>query len=330
MPPKRVVNVFNIDYGACHWINNLLSGNAQMNCKFFVSVVVLLLCQSIANSQGVFSIGNSLTVDALPFSLDGASRLHGSCNRDLQFIFDNPQGHCVGSSTPWPTAFSSFEFDTVVVQPFIGSNLEQDATVISEWMSLEPNANFILNTGWSGHENFAADFLSDNTTNQSISSAAYFADLIKELEARNPGKKITTTRTNEILFSILEDVENGVGPVKKFSDLYRDPIHMELTIGRYIAHNALRQALGQPLINPTGITDLTLTNYFDSKILAVKKVAPVLLGDTNLDKTVNFLDISPFITVMSRNGFMSEADLNQDSAVDFLDIGPFINVLGGQ
>ena len=48
-----------------------------------------------------------------------------------------------------------------------------------------------------------------------------------------------------------------------------------------------------------------------------------LLGDCNLDGVVNFLDISPFISILSANDFLEEADVNQDGTVDFLDINPF-------
>ena len=56
---------------------------------------------------------------------------------------------------------------------------------------------------------------------------------------------------------------------------------------------------------------------------------PLLLGDVNLDGVVNFLDISPFIGVLSSGGFQLEADVNQDGAVDFLDISPLVSILSG-
>ena len=60
----------------------------------------------------------------------------------------------------------------------------------------------------------------------------------------------------------------------------------------------------------------------------------LILGDVNRDGRVNFLDISPFITLVSSGGFnrgnvfVHEADVNQDSRVNFLDIAPFIQLLG--
>jgi len=55
----------------------------------------------------------------------------------------------------------------------------------------------------------------------------------------------------------------------------------------------------------------------------------LLRGDVNLDGRVNFFDITPFIGVLSANGFQAQADVNGDGAVSFLDIAPFINVLSG-
>ncbi len=54
-----------------------------------------------------------------------------------------------------------------------------------------------------------------------------------------------------------------------------------------------------------------------------------LLGDVDLDGVVNFLDIAPFIEVLSTGGFQAEADCNQDGIVDFLDIAAFIAIVNG-
>ena len=52
-----------------------------------------------------------------------------------------------------------------------------------------------------------------------------------------------------------------------------------------------------------------------------------ILGDCNQDGAVNFLDISPFIAILSAGDFLGQADINQDGVVDFLDIAPFIALL---
>lgn len=53
----------------------------------------------------------------------------------------------------------------------------------------------------------------------------------------------------------------------------------------------------------------------------------LLKGDVNLDGEVNFLDITPFIGVLSSGVFQPQADVNSDGEVSFLDIQPFINIL---
>lgn len=57
---------------------------------------------------------------------------------------------------------------------------------------------------------------------------------------------------------------------------------------------------------------------------------PFLLGDVNLDGTVNFLDINPFISLLSAGGFQDEADIDRTGTLNFLDISPFISLLSGQ
>jgi len=57
--------------------------------------------------------------------------------------------------------------------------------------------------------------------------------------------------------------------------------------------------------------------------------SPVLLGDCDQDGVVGFLDIAPFITILSGGTFLAQADCNEDLIVDFLDIQPFIDILAG-
>ena len=55
----------------------------------------------------------------------------------------------------------------------------------------------------------------------------------------------------------------------------------------------------------------------------------VLLGDVNLDQTVDFFDIQPFIDLLSDGMFQAEGDIDGNGAVNFLDIQPFIDILSG-
>ena len=52
-----------------------------------------------------------------------------------------------------------------------------------------------------------------------------------------------------------------------------------------------------------------------------------ILGDVNQDGAVNFLDISPFIQILTSSSFDPSADTNKDGQVNFLDIAGFIQLL---
>lgn len=52
-------------------------------------------------------------------------------------------------------------------------------------------------------------------------------------------------------------------------------------------------------------------------------------GDCNRDGEANFLDISPFVDVLSNGTFLYEADCNEDGEVNFLDIRSLIAILTG-
>ena len=64
-------------------------------------------------------------------------------------------------------------------------------------------------------------------------------------------------------------------------------------------------------------------------VTLVQGVPLPVLGDVNLDGVVNFLDISPFISVLSGGPFQVEADIDENGVVNFLDISPFIAILSG-
>ena len=52
-----------------------------------------------------------------------------------------------------------------------------------------------------------------------------------------------------------------------------------------------------------------------------------LLGDINRDGEVGFLDITPFIALLSSSTYQFEADINGDGGINFLDISAFIGLL---
>ena len=93
----------------------------------------------------------------------------------------------------------------------------------------------------------------------------------------------------------------------------------------------------RPNANPNGgwsQSDLTTSGQYVRGIIqewytcVVDPVdPPALLGDSNLDGTVNFLDIAAFIAILTDSSYLLQADCNEDGVVNFLDISVFIQIL---
>ena len=64
-------------------------------------------------------------------------------------------------------------------------------------------------------------------------------------------------------------------------------------------------------------------------ILHVKTDTEPLLGDVNMDGSVDLLDVAPFVQLLTNGQFQIEADVNQDGEVDLLDVGPFVDLITG-
>lgn len=80
---------------------------------------------------------------------------------------------------------------------------------------------------------------------------------------------------------------------------------------------------------PSGAVDELLSPSINTQITLVEGSASVnvLLGDCNLDRVVDFADISSFISILSSQSFLAQADCNQDDVVNFSDIPAFIDIL---
>ena len=225
-----------------------------MNLQFIPRFCMLLLlsqipavcAQSSSPAVSCYLIGNSLTWDTVPPQLDGDVQWHVDCGVSLQHIFANPQQPCVNSSTLWPTALSSKQYEFVVVQPHYGSTLAADVETISEWMQLQPQAVFVIHTGWAYQDRNAEEFASYTVPEQMVHSPGYMRALLAELQRRHPQRQLRQTFAQNLLAAIAEDIAAERAPLDNLGTLYRDAIHLTLDHGRYLAHNAVRHSLGQP------------------------------------------------------------------------------------
>lgn len=205
--------------------------------------------------KSYYLIGNSLTWDAAPSQLEGYVRWHVDCGKSLPFLQAHPERPCVTSSRVWPEALTTAQYDVISVQPHYGSTLAEDVEVISEWVRMQPRAVFVIHTGWARHRDLEAEWADADAAGPLTHSPAYFTALLAELRRRFPDREFRRTVCQDLLHRIHEDIAAGRAPWKQLSELYRDDIHLTLGPGRYLMHNALRAALGQPR-SAAGFPDL--------------------------------------------------------------------------
>ena len=96
----------------------------------------------------------------------------------------------------------------------------------------------------------------------------------------------------------------------------------------------LQDLLMEPIANFTPSVrrfELTNTDVAALRDLSWSTIpnASILLGDVNVNGVVDFLDIAPFIAVLSSANFQAEADCNEDGIINFSDISVFISILAG-
>ena len=218
----------------------------------------------------VYSIGNSLTFDA---TRNYAGNLEHTidCNRTLQRIFDNPATSCIESHPrhrDWSVALTTKKYDYVTVQPWHNTTLDENVATISEWMRLQPDAKFIVHTGWASRS-IGSDRYSNALPNGGSfeHSEAFFGSLIERLEALYPGRQVGSTNIIGTLNSIAVDIENSDSEIDSLSSLYRDSVHFGLA-GQYIATNSLYRATGQPF-SPVNFESLPLATrqYLNARIV---------------------------------------------------------------
>ena len=123
----------------------------------------------------------------------------------------------------------------------------------------------------------------------------------------------TVVRISSVdIASYLNNLYNGGAGVGQFAFFRLSPDYTDTNIDSTTVGYAVFSGNGPEPLAPT---------------INFTVASPVLLGDVNLDTEVNFLDIAPFITLLSNGLFQAEADANQSGDVTFLDIAPFIGLL---
>lgn len=231
--------------------------------------------ETTSSTKSYYLIGNSLTWDTVPAWMDGDVQWHVDCGKSLPFIHNNPEEPCVKTSTLWPKALTEKQYDVVSVQSHYGATLEEDVAVISKWVEMQPKATFVIHTGWAHHEKRATEYASQDISGRMIHSPAYIDALLAALVKKYPEREFRQTHAIDLLARIAADVESGKAPFKDVSDLHRDKIHVKIDTGRYLMHNCMRHALGQPRsAKHYEKLDPKIKAYLDGVLTAVLSPAP--------------------------------------------------------
>ena len=120
----------------------------------------------------------------------------------------------------------------------------------------------------------------------------------------------------------------------------RDNLFIDWSEKAIVVRNAQRVTIADNQIyapNETDVNDQDRAFLIEKSInvslennVFHEELIPVLLGDVNLDGDVTFADIPSFISVLRSGIFQAEADIDGNGLVNFLDIGPFIEILSNQ
>lgn len=249
------------------WVAGFLAGILSMAIGVSVSAA------DDATGPRCYLIGNSLTWDTVPSRMGSRVQWHVDCGVPLTAIFANPDKPCVKESRIWPEALRDERYDVVSVQPHYGTTLAQDVEVIDRWMKMQPAAVFVIHSGWAYHEKRADEFASYTSPAQMTHSPGYLRALVGELRRLHPQRELRQTFAQHLLAVVADDIAAGRAPLKNVAELYRDGIHLTHSHGKYLAHNAMRHALGLPP-SRQGFDNLEpgLTRYLDS-VLSLLKVS---------------------------------------------------------
>ena len=249
------------------------------------------------------------------------------------------------SSTVWPQ-----EFQIDYVHAYTKSG---DRTLTIENGGFEDNGGSLAH--WSKFGNVINNVSSGN---QQVGSGQEALKLFGQFNGENNYSGITqglTVTAGEELtasasaFIASNDSIAGSGNIVQLKIDYFNKQHGQFGSADFIGADEINLANGSTVNNqwftrelisvaPAGAVEARVVIVFGQRDNAggavfvddvnLSQVEPeVLLGDVNRDTNVNFLDISPFIALLSSGEYQVEADINEDGFVNFFDISPFIALL---
>lgn len=238
-------------------------------------------------------------------------------NGELDMAFFNVQGDDDAF-----TVYTLVDFDTSMIGQVTGiSGITLDLTQSNAFFSANGGLEFFLAEDTRAVDlTDTARYISDQANGGANTGADVVGTAFGTLHPLGTG---TYTQTNNL------DVDNFVFTLDAAGEAYAVS---------QINSGGLLRIIGTPADVPVQATYSGAGSILDPPSPPVLNLTvttdgggggETLKGDVDLDGEVTFLDINPFIVLLSANGFQEEADCDCDGDLDFLDIQPFIDILAG-
>jgi len=323
----------------------------------WVAVVVVWVAGAGSASAGLvgYHIGNSLTVDSNPWSLDGMAAQRGTqitaghhirAGMGLPYLWANPDDPAVlydEEFGTFDTALPSFALDYLTLQPYPSPSpctLADDITAMGDFTGLlrsnpaNANTRVYLYAPWPGRpvdvsEPYADRWLVpavDSPTQLTTMSRQYF-----DILAQHTG--LRQIPVGEVLYQLDLRLRAGELPGYEYVwRFYRDWGHLN-AYGQYIAlvttFTTLTNRDPAGLTAPEGFGPGTVyTQAFYDLVHEVVWDVAALRGDFTADGDINALDVHAFIAALTNaepNPVLG--DLNRDGNVNAMDISDFVALL---
>lgn len=244
----------------------------------------------------LYAIGNSLTVDALPFTLAKQVDYTINTGEKLSYTYANPASSNYDGSYLWGTALAAETYPAAIMQIFCSSPFETPAEKVTSVQNFIDEINglqyLVIHDGHPSANQLngvsSNQYWNALNASQAEYSAACMDYIVAQIEAANPTLTVLRSRVLECVQLVRQDLENAestgtitaIGETGTFgaTTLFRDTLHLNYSLGRYLSHASMRRALGLgkaprafPFVGHPNYADVATTDfdYLDSVVSRV-------------------------------------------------------------
>lgn len=306
--------------------------------RIVVLCLCALLPASLCAQTTSFHVGNSLTYDGLGnetndffgleaiaaqagITLEAANHVDNS--QPLFSIWNDPNGvgengvdDTVDPYGKYLNALPNFEWDRVVLQPHFsgGSTLGSDKSSIQSFIDLthqnqaNSDTDFYIYQTWPRQQiwpylsEWAAPVVNVNSSSTEM-RREYFDHLMGWVEQtyKFSGTRVRMIPAGEVFYELAKLIDSGSLQGVVLEDFWRDEIHMDLDLGRYVAATTIFATMFGT--DPRGMSPPSA--FFDPNAFQI-----------GLVETIN----ETIWSVVTSSRYTGLADFNDDYYVDSIDL----------